>query len=911
MISPGVLSRQFIGRSRELAFLLERADPATRRGGCVLVRGEAGLGKTRLVNEFAAAAAERGTKVVLGATRVYANRPYAAFLDVIEALQAAPPPVPEDAGLDGRTAWFERVATILRGTVGAAGATIVIEDLHWADAATLDLLRYCAVKLAHAPIVFVATYRSDEVERDSARERAFAALERDVDTLTLMPLAPGQTEHLIRSALADTGTTLPQGVVAEVRDLAEGRPLFAEELLRGVLERLGRNEHARPSVPPSVRASVRERFLALAEPQRELLLDASLFGRRFSARRVQRLSGTDEPAALAALRRARDLQLIVEDPADPDGDAFEFRHALTREAVYAEMLRAEARGRHARVAAQLIEEKTPDAAAIAEHTWRARAGENAALWNERAGDDAAAVFAFAEAARAYERSAASTADPARRARVSEHAAQAAYHTGDIETAAHWFGEAARALLAVDRPDDSVRVALLRSRILTEAGQSDLALREAEQLAEAPHAAAHRFRIETHIAGQLCRRGRAHDALERLRRVEPLAAAAEPAAIPAFLGAYGYALSLAGETAAARERFAGAIAAAHACGALELEARTYNNWATLEFSFGPVSRACELHAAGLAVATAMKHARHVAWMLHNRLLCNLVAGDLGAADADLARIDTVSHGIRSLPPWRAAAKLRLHRLREGTSSQLQAEARRLLDDARAHGDLPGVAILSGVLAATAGADGDASDAQQLIAAGSAAIPIVYAPFWLLDAALRWGTAEDRDRARARLVALSAIDGSHAARAFLLLAESREAARRRDRIAAQGSAAAAAAEFGAIGWRLDEAYAWEAAGNLPAALAIFRSTGAAAEVRRLTESSSGARRRGDASLTAREREVAALVVSGRSARAIGTELVISERTVETHVAAIYRKLGVDNRIELAKCLVAEAASQTSVP
>jgi len=74
----------------------------------------------------------------------------------------------------------------------------------------------------------------------------------------------------------------------------------------------------------------------------------------------------------------------------------------------------------------------------------------------------------------------------------------------------------------------------------------------------------------------------------------------------------------------------------------------------------------------------------------------------------------------------------------------------------------------------------------------------------------------------------------------------------------------------------------------------------------------RRRGDASLTPREREVAALVVSGRSARAIGTELVISERTVETHVAAIYRKLGVDNRSELAECLVAgEAAPQKSVP
>ncbi len=109
----------------------------------------------------------------------------------------------------------------------------------------------------------------------------------------------------------------------------------------------------------------------------------------------------------------------------------------------------------------------------------------------------------------------------------------------------------------------------------------------------------------------------------------------------------------------------------------------------------------------------------------------------------------------------------------------------------------------------------------------------------------------------------------------------------------------------GWVLDEAEALEVAGRVADAVALFRRAGATAEVRRLTETETRRpRRRGDATLTAREREIVTMVVAGRTARAIADALVISERTVETHVASAYRKLGVSNRAELAR-LVAESS------
>jgi DNA-binding NarL/FixJ family response regulator len=900
MVSGGVFSRQFIGRGRELAFLMDRADPAVRPGGCVVIRGEAGLGKTRLVTEFGAAAGARGTRVVVGSTRVYANRPYAAFLEALGGLGIDLPPAAEDAGGDGRAAWFERVASLLRASAASPATAIVLEDLHWADAATLDLLRYCASRLRDAPVLFVATYRVDEVDDDTAHARAFSALEREADVIVLQPLAPGQVEHLIQSALGDIGVSLPAAVVADVRDLAEGRPLFAEELLRGVLERLGRDENARPSVPTSIRAAVRERFLVLPKSDRELLLHASLFGRRFSARRLQLLTASGEAETLAALRSARDLQLIVEDPDDAEGDVFAFRHALTREAIYAEMLRAEARIRHARVAQLLIEESGPDVAAIAEHAWRAGLGEAAAEWNERAGDEAAAIFAFAEAARAYERAFKSSTDAGRLARVSERAAEAVYRTGDVDVAAHWFGEAARTLLAAGDAPRSISAALQRARVLAESGRFEDGIREAEVLLSAPYAAPRRFQIDAMISGLLLWAGRPAEALTRIRAAEADGARSDPSAWIRMCAADAYAQTLLGNVDDARARYVETLALVEAAGSPEIAPRTYNNWGMMELTYGTAARARTVYADGMAAATAMQHVTHIARLLHNAAIAAIVAGDLDEAERDVTHIDALKHGIPSLHPWRSAAKLRLGLLRGYDLDELLSESSETLTSALASGDLQGAAVLSGALAFALAEPDRSAAAARIVASASSALEADFAPFWLLDAALRWGGVDDRAHAHARLTGFAAHETAHAARGLLRAHAAREASRRRRREEASTLALEAAAAFAACGWRLEEAFAREAAGRLADALAIYREIGAHADVRRATAGAAASRRRGDATLTSREREVAELVVHQQSARAIAHALTISERTVETHVASIYRKLGVGSRQELASML-----------
>ncbi len=141
--------------------------------------------------------------------------------------------------------------------------------------------------------------------------------------------------------------------------------------------------------------------------------------------------------------------------------------------------------------------------------------------------------------------------------------------------------------------------------------------------------------------------------------------------------------------------------------------------------------------------------------------------------------------------------------------------------------------------------------------------------------------------------------------LAAARAREALRRRRREEAHGEAQLALAAFRAAGWRIDEAFALELAGRTAEAVALFRACGAAGEVRRLTDTAPVPRRRGEATLTEREREIAVLVAAGRASRSIAEHLVISERTVETHIASVYRKLGVANRAQLA-ALLGEAAA-----
>src|SRR5581483_9830783 len=651
------------------------------------------------------------------------------------------------------------------------------------------------------------------------------------------------------------------------------------------------------AVPPGFLVTVRERFGALEPSDRDVLLYAAVVGRRFSASFVGRLADSPQARTLAALRRARDLQLVVEED-DERGDRFAFRHALTREAIYDQLLRAETRALHARVAEALAHEPVLDVPAIAEHAWRAGDVEHGIAWNERAGDAAAALFAHADAARHYTRASEIASERAQRAMLAEKAAEAFYATGDVAAAIERFAAAMEAL--GDGPERH-RLALRRSYLLFDQGRTDEGVREAlavvEQLGDEDSAL--RFNAETMAAGLLTVHGRPGEALEHLQRAETLAARRAAGAAQRFEGIYAYALGLVGRAAEARVRFAVAERAAREAGDSDVLMRALNNHGTVELRHGTVDEARRLYDECVAVASATNTSRFVAWGSQNAALAALLSGDIPAA----ARWELAVAPMRrlgGLRRWPLATTLRIATLTGDGEAAARDEAVAELDAAAGEWDPPATSTLAGALALSLLRAGDEEGARRVVARAARLLPAPEPPFWLVDAVARCGDPELRATAIGVIVAAAELEGASSARGVLALARAREAQRHRRRAEAVQLAEEAAAAFRAAGWRIDEAFALEAAGRTAEAVALFRACGAGAEVRRLTAAAGGSRRRGDATLTAREREIALLVAAGRPARAIAEALVISERTVETHIAAVYRKLGITSRAQLAGLL-----------
>jgi tetratricopeptide (TPR) repeat protein len=780
VIASGVFCRELIGRASELAFLHERAlRREARTSAALVVRGEAGIGKTRIVDELLRAASADGVLTACAAAHEYANAPYAVVEAAIAPLGVGVPAAFDETERDGRSRRFNAIADALDEVASRAprGVLVAIEDLHWADVATIDLLRFLAQRLARAPVTFVVTYRVEDVEDEGARARAVAALERAADgTVTLDALSSRDIDRLLGTVMRDAARPLPRDVVTRISELSDGRPLFAEELLRGVFERIDRDSRAEPTVPGTIRATVRERFATLPEPDRTIVLHAALIGRRFSAQFVAAFSGHALGEVYAALRRARDLQLVLEQP-DETGDAFAFRHALTREAVYGELLRAEARLMHGKVAAALAAHPAPEAAQVADHFHRAGDVEAAAQWSERAGDEAFAVFAYEDAARAYERAFALALDDVRRGSLAQRAADALYALGDLAPSVEWLARAAAAYEAAGDARRMLRCALRRARVLFEAGRYEAGRREAERLAATADAEPElRFEALMMVAGLLTTHGQDAPALQRLAEAEAIGVPSDPYAGARFEATYGMALAHLGHAQAARARYEAAVRAARAAGDHDQVLRTLNNWGNLEIACGTLDRATERYAETLGIAEHTKNVRILAWSTQNAALVRLLAGDFAGARALLGRVATVEHGLPIAHRWTTALLLRIDTLEGRLAPDDVARTEEVLDAAIDDVDVNAVGALAAALAHRLAAENRLREAGEVLARVVPLFDAFEAPFWLADAASRYGDRPARERAREILAASAALPGMAPARARLALVDAREAARR---------------------------------------------------------------------------------------------------------------------------------------
>ncbi|HEX6123634.1 MAG TPA: AAA family ATPase, partial [Ktedonobacterales bacterium] len=431
-LSPEGAAVPFVGRARELALVQRLLSTAGQPA--LLLAGEPGIGKTRLLGMAAAQAAAQGWTVLQGSCYPHSGQePYAPLLEALQSrirgqapaqlrkelehcawLSALLPElaevVPAPAALGStqpeqqRRLLFNAVGTFLTNVAGPSGVLLVLDDLHWAGADALDLLAalvHSARAAGQTRVRVAGAYRDVEVTPQHPLSGLVAQLARAglLAQARVAPLGEEEAANLLDSLL-DDGQRAEEAVAERVLTRAGGVPFFlvscAQGLSAGALDSTGAE-----GVPWDVAETVRQRVGALPEAARELLATAAVADRR--ARRavliaVAARAGRDEREVLQALDAACHARLLAEE----GEDAYTFAHGLVREVVWADLGAARRAALHRRVA-EAVEHQpgTPPAEALAYHYTRCGEHEKAALYLERAGDRAREIHANTAAEEYY------------------------------------------------------------------------------------------------------------------------------------------------------------------------------------------------------------------------------------------------------------------------------------------------------------------------------------------------------------------------------------------------------------------------------------------------------------------------------------------------------------------------------
>jgi DNA-binding CsgD family transcriptional regulator len=496
----------FVGRSSELdtlRALLPRAAGEGRR--VVLLGGEAGSGKSRLVREFAAETARERVLVLYGACDAVVRTPYGPFVQaldhltrVVEAdeIRAAlgtgggeitrllpdlplrigdlPPPVDADPDTE-RHRLHTAVTDLLTGVTRGRPVLLVVEDGHWADAPTLLLLRHLARAAGDARVLLLATFRDTEAEVPEQLSQTLADLRRsdDVVRLRLGALSGDEVGEFVgRAAGADLDPELRE-LARAIRDLTEGNAFLVCELWRtlvetGAVELGGTIRVTRPPAelgsPESVREVVSERLARLAPGTTDLLELAATAGSEFELDVIRRAAGLPEPRLFGALDEAVRSGMIEEVPSRRL--AYRFTHELVRRALYGRLAAVRRAELHLRVGEALEDAPERSVRALADLAHHFAAGsqfggpERGVEYNVLAAQAAAAALAFDEAAARLRTALELGIDGVReRAEIFLELGQASHRGGKALDALAAFRAAAEIARELDDPQLLARAAI--------------------------------------------------------------------------------------------------------------------------------------------------------------------------------------------------------------------------------------------------------------------------------------------------------------------------------------------------------------------------------------------------------------------------------------------------------------------
>ena len=426
-----------VGRDPEWEALLGSYRSIEEAGHVVVVEGEAGIGKTRLAEEFVASVRAAGATAVIA--RCYAGEKNLAYGPFVEGLSAAlgrqdterlkslpavsvqeaarllpdlanlspgSPPAPPLDTPGARSRFFREVVRVLLEVLdGPPPGVLFFDDLHWADDASLSLLTYLVRRLDDKPIYVLLTWRAEEVHEVQRLRELLSQARRSgrATTLTLERLGPASVEELVGHAMPGAGM-----LGTRLSDETEGLPLFLTEYLTAVEKGELDTRDEAWTLPGGVQDLLRTRLLTVGEAAGQVLAAAAVVGRSFDFDTVRAASGRGEEETLTALEELTSRGLIREVGSPVGGTpAYDFDHDKLRTLVYEETSLARKRLLHRRAAFALAGQargRETDALAgqIARHHRLAGQDEEAARHYRLAGDYARSLHANSDALAHYE-----------------------------------------------------------------------------------------------------------------------------------------------------------------------------------------------------------------------------------------------------------------------------------------------------------------------------------------------------------------------------------------------------------------------------------------------------------------------------------------------------------------------------
>jgi ATP/maltotriose-dependent transcriptional regulator MalT len=928
-------STVLVGREADLATLHEalkrvRGDEPS----ALLVGGEAGVGKTRLVEEFCRSLAGEPLRLLTGQCLELGEEglPFAPFAAALRELirregravfggrepefaRLLPELGPPAGGEETRRGHlFELVGSLFARLAEERPMVLVIEDLHWADRSTRDLIGFL-LRSARVPrLLLITTYRTDELHRGHPLRPFLAELERvrGVQRLEVDRLDRDGTAELLGHLL---GAEPDPPTVDAVVERAQGIPFFIEQFAASADPRGG-------DIPETLRDLLLSRVDQLAEAAQRVLRVAAVGGTRFGHDLLSRVAGMDEPTLESALRTAVAAQMIV---FDPDG-GYEFRHALVREAVHDDLLPGEHSRLHARFAEaieaepQLVElDRAP--AEIAHHWFAAHDHPRALVAARRAADAAGGRYAYAEQARLLDRVLelweqvpdASGLLGITHLDLMEEAALVAIDSGDHMRALSLTRAALGDLDSDAEPLRAARLLIRRAKLLHNAGKSDGAAeaREAYRLLQSAPRDSTWLRLLGDVAFAFAGID-AEKAARMAREVKETAVALgdESAEVLAEITV---AKVCAGRLPAdeALPAIRTALERARAAGDLPTIAHALVNVSDTLFELGAYEESAATAAEGVPHADRVGVSRTTGVYLRaNHAEALMALGRWDEADALLAEAARQDPPGTLAVPWlRLRAQIRLARGHEGADA-LVGRATGFLSKPFLKADTRVALLELRILASHA-----AGDLAAAVSTGRAALRD---PGMRLRPRYGWALLTAAARA---VVEQPDAELETAIRAVAETLPARYPAER-----ACAATVAALLDGGAERWRAAVA-AWRAdgqvhqlgsallgfaeavAGDRQAAGEAITEAGAIAErlgARPLAAAGETLARRlgvrvaspeGGEVLTAREREVLRLVAEGHSNSRIAQRLFISPKTASVHVSRIIAKLEVGNRVEAA--------------